>query len=129
MKITNKITKSIFVSCTVLALIFGSFSQEVNAQNVTEAPGGSTGWEPVSTTNESDCAAKAGQKMSSLVSTGLIKTVTGASSRYARGNAVFNIVCHKDGKYVRVDIICFGACVNDTYDIRSQIEKMLRNGW
>ncbi|NES07998.1 MAG: hypothetical protein F6K22_37600 [Okeania sp. SIO2F4] len=67
--------------------------------------------------------------MSSLVATGLIKTVTGASSRYARGNAVFNIICHKDGKYVRVDVICFGACVNDTFDIRSQIEKMLRNGW
>lgn len=64
--------------------------------------------------------------MSSLVATGLIKTVTGASSRYARGNAVFNIVCHKDGKYVRVDVICFGTCVNDTYDIRSQIEKMLK---
>ncbi len=67
--------------------------------------------------------------MSSLVATGLIKTVAGASSRYGRGNAVFNIVCHKDGKYVRVDVICFGTCVNDTYDISSQIEKILRNGW
>ncbi|NEO57609.1 MAG: hypothetical protein F6K54_33790 [Okeania sp. SIO3B5] len=56
----------------------------------------------------------------------LIKTVTGSSSQYARGNAVFNIVCHKDGKYVRVDIICFGTCVNDTYDIRSQIDKMMK---
>ena len=38
----------------------------------------------------------------------------------------FNIVCHKDGKYVRVDIICFGTCVNDTYDIGSQIDKMMK---
>ncbi len=67
MKIINRITKPIFVSCTALALIFGCFSKEVNGQNVTSAPGGSTGWDPVSTTNESDCAAKAVQKMISLV--------------------------------------------------------------
>ncbi|NES79177.1 MULTISPECIES: hypothetical protein [Okeania] len=51
MKITNTITKPIFVSWAALALIFGSFTKELNTQNVTSAPGGSTGWEPVSTTN------------------------------------------------------------------------------
>lgn len=39
MKITNTITKPIFVSCTALALILGYFTKEVNAQNVTSAPG------------------------------------------------------------------------------------------
>ncbi|NEO55570.1 MAG: hypothetical protein F6K54_22350 [Okeania sp. SIO3B5] len=48
MKITHKITKPISVICTALALIFGSFNKEVNAQNVTDAPGGSTAWKNLS---------------------------------------------------------------------------------
>lgn len=126
-----KVTKPILVSWVAFALMLGSFTKEVNAQNVVSAPGGSTGWEPVSTIDESTCAAKAVQKMNSLVATGEIKTVLGYSSRYARGNAVLNIVCHKDGKYVRVDVICFGPCEdgivnNGNNSLRSKIEQMLK---
>lgn len=123
MKITNKITRPIVVSCTALALIFGSLTKEVNALT---GEGGSTGWNSVSTTDVESCQAKASQKMNTLVAGGEIQTIPGWSSRFRRGNnVIFNVVCDRSGKNVRVDVICFNTCDRYTYNLRTAIDNLM----
>ncbi|NET41362.1 hypothetical protein [Okeania sp. SIO2B3] len=123
LKTINTITTRLFVGVTAFALIVGSLPKEVNAGT---GDGGSTGWERVSTTDIVSCEQNAKQEMDRLVQQGTIQKIPGWNSRFKKGNnTVFNVICTNDGRWVRVDVICFNQCADGFSRIRSKIEALL----
>jgi hypothetical protein len=127
MNIAKTIANRLFVGFTAFALIVGSSPKEVNAQIIT-GNGGSTGWNPTSSTSEQSCMQEAMQTMNILVERGEIQTLpNGNSSRFRKGNnVIFNVLCTKSGGHVRVDVICFNACERPIFTLRSKIDALMQ---
>ena len=127
MNSTKTIASRLFVGFTAFALMVGSSPKEANAQIT--GNGGSTGWNPVSSTSERSCAQKGQEKMKILVNLGEIQTLPNATSnttRWRKGNnVIFDLVCTKSGGHVRVGIICFNACDSDIFRLRNTIDDLM----
>ncbi len=125
MNISKTIASRLFVGFTALALIVTSSPKEVNA---IEGNGGTTGWNPTSSTSEDSCMQEAIRRMNTLVSRGEIQTLpNGNDWRFRKGNnVVFNVVCTKNGNYVRVDVICFNRCEDPIFPLRSRIDALMQ---
>ncbi|MGD1703377.1 hypothetical protein [Dapis sp. BLCC M229] len=122
MKTTNTITSRLFVALTAFALIVASLPKEANAQT---GSGGSTGWERVSTTDETSCYNKALPIMEFLVNQGDIQKIPNWAERFKQGNnAVFDVICARNGE-VKVDLICFNSCGNAT-KTRDKIDSLMK---
>ncbi|NES80602.1 MAG: hypothetical protein F6K10_03780 [Moorea sp. SIO2B7] len=120
------IARRLFLGLTVSALIVGSLPKEVKAQIV--GNGGTTGWNPVSSTSEPSCLQKGIKRMNILVDQGDIQTLpNGNSWRFRKGNnVIFTVFCTKSGDHVRVDVICFNACEPDIFRLRGTIDALMQ---
>ncbi len=123
MKTTNTITSRLFVAVTAFALIVGSLPKEANAQTGT---GQTTGWNTVSTKDESSCYKKALPIMEFLVNQGEIQKVPNWAERFTKGNnAVFDVICARNGE-VKVDLICFNSCSSSAMSLRDKIDSLMQ---
>ncbi|MDJ0556271.1 MAG: hypothetical protein QNJ68_17905 [Microcoleaceae cyanobacterium MO_207.B10] len=122
MKIST-ITNKLFLTLTAFALIVGSLPKQANAQTGT---GRTTGWNPVSTKDETSCYNKALPIMEFLVNQGEIQKVPNWAERFTKGNnAVFDVICARNGE-VKVDLICFNSCSSSANSLRDKIDQLMQ---